>query len=64
VNEPPYEIKESGWGEFEAVIKIFFVDPAERHVTVYHVLKLFNADPLIMTGKKSLVNEYYDEIVS
>lgn len=64
VTKPPYEVKESGWGEFEAIIKIYFVDPAERPVTIYHHLKLFNADPLIVAGKKPLVNEYYDEIVS
>jgi len=63
VNDPPYEIKESGWGEFEATIKIFFIDPAERHVTFYHILKLFNTDPSIIAGKKPLVSEFYDEIV-
>ena len=32
-------------------------------VTVYHLLKLFQSDPDIMLGKKSLVVEYYDEMV-
>uniref|UniRef100_A0A915L9Y4 D-lactate dehydratase n=1 Tax=Romanomermis culicivorax TaxID=13658 RepID=A0A915L9Y4_ROMCU len=63
ITEPPYEVKETGWGEFEAIIKIFFVDLAERHVTIYHPLKLFNMDPLIISGKKLFVNEFYDEII-
>jgi len=34
ITEPPYEVRETGWGEFEAVIKIFFQDPSERHVSL------------------------------
>ena len=25
--KPPYEVSETGWGEFEVVIKIYFHDP-------------------------------------
>ncbi|VDP15496.1 unnamed protein product, partial [Soboliphyme baturini] len=64
VLEPPYEIHETGWGEFEAVIKIFFHDTNERHVNIYHIIRLFDTDPLVMSGQKSLVREMYDEIVS
>lgn len=32
VTNPPYEITETGWGEFEIIIKIFFIDPNERPV--------------------------------
>ena len=57
VTKPPYEVTETGWGEFEIVIKVYFQvgnvikqsylsnsdcqDPAERPVTIYHILKLF-----------------------
>ena len=34
VTKPPYEVNESGWGEFEIQIKIFFMDPAERPVSL------------------------------
>ena len=34
VSKPPYEIQETGWGEFEIIIKIFFVDPNERPVSI------------------------------
>ena len=33
VSKPPYEVTETGWGEFEIVIKIYFNDPNERPVS-------------------------------
>lgn len=38
VTKPPYEITETGWGEFEIIIKIFFIDPNERPVSNTHPL--------------------------
>ncbi|XP_074655607.1 YEATS domain-containing protein 4-like [Tubulanus polymorphus] len=63
VTKPPYEVTETGWGEFEIAMKIFFNDPNERPVTVYHLLKLFQSETDIMLGKKSLIAEFSDEIV-
>ena len=63
VTKPPYEITETGWGEFEIIIKIFFIDPNERPVTLYHLLKLFQSDTNAMLGKKTVVSEFYDEMV-
>lgn len=63
VTKPPYEVTETGWGEFEIVIKIYFHDPNERPVTLYHVLKLFQSETNIMLGKKNLVSEFYDEMI-
>lgn len=63
VTKPPYEVSETGWGEFEVIIKIHFVDPAERPVTIYHMLKLFkpgNPHPIITNY---LLSEFYDELV-
>jgi YEATS domain-containing protein 4 len=37
----PFEIHQTGWGEFDIGIKIFFVDPAERPVELLHGLKLY-----------------------
>lgn len=42
VSKPPYEVSESGWGEFEIQIRIHFNDANEKPVTFYHVLKLFH----------------------
>lgn len=70
VTKPPFEVTETGWGEFEIVIKIHFHDPTERPVTMYHILKLFQS-PILdgevtttqLEGKKGLVSEQYEEIV-
>ena len=40
VTKPPYEITETGWGEFEIIIKIFFIDPNERSVSILSVTPL------------------------
>ncbi|XP_066157221.1 YEATS domain-containing protein 4 [Euwallacea fornicatus] len=66
VVKPPYEISETGWGEFEIVIKIHFHDPNERPVTMYHILKLFHSggtQDIGLEQGKGLVSESYDEIV-
>jgi len=69
VTKPPYEVTETGWGEFEIQIKIYLADPVERPVTIYHVLKLFqtgtgpSTDPSALKGGKSVVSEFYDEII-
>jgi len=64
VTKPPYEVTETGWGEFEVQIKIYFIDPNERHVTIYHILKLFETGPNgVINIKKNIVSESYDEIV-
>lgn len=62
-SKPPYEVTETGWGEFEIVIKIYFHDPNERPVTLYHILKLFHQGADMALSKKTLVSEFYEEIV-
>ena len=32
LSKPPYEVNETGWGEFEIQIKVYFMDPVERPV--------------------------------
>ncbi|CAF0861815.1 unnamed protein product [Brachionus calyciflorus] len=63
LTKPPYEVHETGWGEFEITVKIFFADPNEKPLTIFHLLKLFSTDQDVIQGKKHLVNEYYDEII-
>lgn len=62
---PPYSITETGWGEFEIAIKIFFVDSNERPVTVYHFLKLFDRekDGNVKMSAGPVNSEFYDELV-
>ncbi|ODV83881.1 hypothetical protein CANARDRAFT_237203 [[Candida] arabinofermentans NRRL YB-2248] len=41
IEEPPFEVNETGWGEFEIIIKIYFnSDCGEKNITFYHHLKL------------------------
>nr|CAG4652070.1 EOG090X0B3F [Triops cancriformis] len=66
LSKPPYEVTETGWGEFEIIIKIYFQDPNERPVTLYHILKLFQNAPgstANIVDKKPLVSEFYEEII-
>nr|XP_026690149.1 YEATS domain-containing protein 4 [Ciona intestinalis] len=64
VTKPPYEVTETGWGEFEIVIKIFFHDPNDRPLTIYHGLRLFQTENNIIVGnKKAVISEFYDEMV-
>ena len=58
----PFEAEETGWGEFEIAIKIFFQDTSEKPVTLYHHLRLYPSDEA-MQDSKMIVAETYDEIV-
>lgn len=60
---PPFEVQETGWGEFELIIRIYFVDPNERPVTIYHHLRLFNHDNPNPQVPQTVVSEHYDEII-
>eukprot|EP01080_Neovahlkampfia_damariscottae_P002883 gene2883-4726_t len=40
---PPYEVTEVGWGEFEIMFSIEFIDPTEKKLDFIHLLKLFSA---------------------
>lgn len=47
VSKPPYEVSETGWGEFEIQIRIYFNDLTEKPVTFYHLLKLFHTNEAV-----------------
>ena len=53
VMKPPYEVTETGWGEFEIIIKIYFVDIAERPVRFLNILLYIYVD-ILYEGKKPL----------
>ena len=44
------------------MIKIFFQDPTEKPVSLYHHLRLYGAEDTVVDGK-SVIAEHYDEIV-
>ncbi|KAL1924965.1 uncharacterized protein VTP21DRAFT_4619 [Calcarisporiella thermophila] len=71
IESSPFELSETGWGEFEIVIKIYF-NPlsGEKPVTLYHHLRLhpYTEDALLagqnsIQKMKSVVSYNYDEIV-
>lgn len=45
ISTSPFEVNEVGWGEFEASMEIFFHDPEEKSITLYHQLKLYPPGP-------------------
>lgn len=47
--QPPYEVTEKGWGEFEAQIRIYWKDPSETMTMVSDLFSLLT-QPLIMVG--------------
>ncbi|KAJ3338638.1 YEATS domain-containing protein 4 [Gonapodya sp. JEL0774] len=63
VDTDPFEVRESGWGEFEISIKIHFADPAERPVTLYHNLQLYAKEDTGLVGRQAVKAEKYDEII-
>lgn len=74
IEEPPYIVSETGWGEFEINTKIFFRDPQEKPIQFFFQLHLYpkevnpgqdmNAtDKKALESGKAMISEYYDEIV-
>ncbi|XP_042509440.1 transcription initiation factor TFIID subunit 14b-like [Macadamia integrifolia] len=65
VEAPPFELSESGWGEFEIVISLHFhSDVCDKQLDLYHHLKLYPEDESgPQSTKKPVVVETYDEVV-
>ncbi|CAG8474599.1 7062_t:CDS:2, partial [Ambispora gerdemannii] len=68
IENPPFEISETGWGEFELTMKLHFVpESGEKPVTLYHNLRLhpYEDDGSILTSNKGkpVSSFQYDELV-
>lgn len=68
VEAPPFELTETGWGEFEINIKIHFVEEAnEKMLSFYHHLRLhpyYNVSAeRPQQPDDEISSVYYDEIV-
>ena len=65
VSSPPYEIEESGWGEFEIIIRVYFHDASLKPVEFFHMLKLFEVDDagLQLIQPAPVVREVFDQFV-
>ncbi|KAL2372284.1 protein AF-9 [Blastomyces gilchristii SLH14081] len=67
IESPPFEVTETGWGEFEIQIKLYFVaESTEKPQTLWHSLKLHPYGDDI-EGKKErrdvIVAQNYEEVV-
>lgn len=65
VEEPPFEITETGWGEFEIPIRIYFATESnEKNITIYHHLKLHPYKE-VKPGEedKPIKSVLYDEVI-
>ena len=68
---PPYEVTETGWGEFDIAIRVHFIDrptAGNRPFQLFHYLKLLprRADGTVSEGTISfepVVSEQYDEFI-
>lgn len=64
IDEAPFEVNETGWGEFQIQIKITFQDPAQRQVTLNHHLRLYPPEDLgQLKTSRPVLSEFYDELV-
>ncbi|CEP11865.1 hypothetical protein [Parasitella parasitica] len=68
VEQPPFEVSETGWGEFEIMIKIHFHSIAsEKPISLYHHLRLHpyedDANGQPWPKDKPVMSLLYDELV-
>ncbi|KNC77504.1 hypothetical protein SARC_10039, partial [Sphaeroforma arctica JP610] len=63
VKQPPYEVTEVGWGEFDIVIEVHFLNKLEKPIVIYHTLKLFEGEGTIRVNKRTIAYELYDELI-
>lgn len=68
IESPPFQVTETGWGEFEIGIKIYFVNEAnEKNISLYHHLRLhpygFPPDAVLTEKDRNVKSIQYDEIV-
>ncbi|KAJ1917996.1 NuA4 histone H4 acetyltransferase complex and the SWR1 complex subunit [Mycoemilia scoparia] len=62
----PYEVSETGWGEFEVIIKIYFPPfSGEKPISIYHMLKLYPPENLSKNWPKgkAIQNLFYEELI-
>lgn len=67
IESPPFEVTETGWGEFEVQIKMYFVpEAAEKPQTIWHFLRLhpWEGDIELKKQRRDAVgSQVYEEIL-
>jgi YEATS domain-containing protein 4 len=61
VSEFPFEIKESGWGEFEIQIKLHFRNSNIKPLLTYHMLKLYPETD--RTDQNVVISERFERLI-
>jgi YEATS domain-containing protein 4 len=52
----PFEITETGWGEFEAQIRLIFKDPEEQPIDLFHQIRLYPSIPQQQLNVKKVIS--------
>ncbi|KAJ5168999.1 Protein AF-9 [Penicillium canariense] len=67
IETPPFEVVETGWGEFEIQIKLYFLpESGEKPQTLWHSLKLhpYGPDAEGMKERREVVvSQNYEEVI-
>ncbi|KAJ3415643.1 YEATS domain-containing protein 4 [Chytridiales sp. JEL 0842] len=68
IDKPPFEVTETGWGEFEILIKVTFHDTSEKPQQLYHQLLLYPKDEVSIAAasaapRNEVISEKYEEMV-
>jgi YEATS domain-containing protein 4 len=67
IESPPFEVTETGWGEFEIQIKLYFVpESTEKPQTLWHSLKLhhYGLDAEERKARREVViSQNYEEVM-
>ncbi len=69
MHAPPFQVSETGWGEFSVEVEVFLKDPAAAPVRLTLPLKLHGSEgvhagpPTPAQMEKPVVGETYDELV-
>lgn len=63
----PFEVSETGWGEFQLGIRVVFHDPHQKPLSLVHHLKLYptseEAAAMQVRSSRPVVSEHYEEII-
>ncbi|KAI9099971.1 yeats family-domain-containing protein [Phlyctochytrium arcticum] len=65
IEEPPFEVHETGWGEFDIPIKIFVHDDLDgaKFIQLHHTLQLYPKEDAASGPARPVIAENYEEIV-
>ncbi|KAI9804073.1 MAG: hypothetical protein M1825_001474 [Sarcosagium campestre] len=67
IEQPPFEVTETGWGEFEMSMKLFFVpESSEKPQTIWHTLKIHPYGPDAekqREERRPVISQNYEEVI-